>query len=637
MTARASIRRLAIAIACAAALAPGSAHAVVEQMDGTVVPTQVGGGTCPGVMNSCVQTALNVGEGLAANAPNNPLKAVFDARTSPEIFTIPKKNGVYGALVVDDLQEGAGYESAFGWYNVDDPASLYSITPCTDEPGSSRVVDFQVELTLGHYLGGYIGFFLVTPEGAPGGACASPANIGHAYYTEQARNGDGNYVHYLVYHSKKDPLAYYFGFEDLYRGGDNDFDDMFLKVKGLVAPCEPSPEICNGMDDNCDGLADNAPIDAGGPCGTSDLGECQLGLVTCQAGVLACVGEKGPSSEICNGLDDDCDGTVDDAPADVGVACGVAIGLCSPGTSSCAGGVLLCTGAKGPAFEVCNGLDDDCDGTVDDAPVDAGGPCGSNVGACKPGKLACSGAKLACAGGVGPAPETCNGADDDCNGAIDDGDPEGGGPCGSSEGVCKQGALHCLGGSLVCVGGSPPSVEVCNGLDDDCDGKADDGATCPDGATCVSGACSVKCSKGEFACPGAQICVDGWCLPDPCGDVTCPVGQVCQGGDCVPGHGGAGGSGGAGGHGGGPATGGAGGAGGEGGEGSGGASSPSTTGSTPASAPRRTPIVTPEGGGVGCSTTPNSPIQDAVGIAIAALAIAGGARRRGARRRAKAS
>ena len=73
--------------------------------------------------------------------------------------------------------------------------------------------------------------------------------------------------------------------------------------------CTPSPELCNDVDDDCDGAVDE---DLRQGCGT-DVGECVAGVTTCGGGAWgACVGEVGPADEVCNGLDDDCEGVVDD-------------------------------------------------------------------------------------------------------------------------------------------------------------------------------------------------------------------------------------------------------------------------------------------------------------------------------------
>jgi hypothetical protein len=118
--------------------------------------------------------------------------------------------------------------------------------------------------------------------------------------------------------------------------------------------------------------------------------------------------------EVCNGLDDDCDGVIDDDIAPQ--VCGT--GSCARIVSGCqSGSVPSCT--PGPATpEVCNGLDDDCDGSVDDIPPPP--PCG--LGACRsPIASTCGGIGSRCVGG-GTGPETCgNGIDDNCNGSVDEG------------------------------------------------------------------------------------------------------------------------------------------------------------------------------------------------------------------------
>ena len=114
-------------------------------------------------------------------------------------------------------------------------------------------------------------------------------------------------------------------------------------------------EACNGLDDDCDGIADEslgAQI-----CG---LGACTVETDNCIDGeVVAC--EPGPpNEEICNGIDDDCDGVIDESL--VSMPCG--LGQCAR-TVSCTDGVMPECIPGAPAEEVCNNLDDDCDGVVD--------------------------------------------------------------------------------------------------------------------------------------------------------------------------------------------------------------------------------------------------------------------------------
>ena len=74
------------------------------------------------------------------------------------------------------------------------------------------------------------------------------------------------------------------------------------------------------------------------------------------------------------------------------------------------------------------------------------------------------------------AAELCNGIDDDCDSVTDETFPDDGMACDSDDpDVCNDDVMRCINGSPLCVEViGPPPVEVCNGIDDDCDGLTDE-------------------------------------------------------------------------------------------------------------------------------------------------------------------
>ncbi len=324
-----------------------------------------------------------------------------------------------------------------------------------------------------------------------------------------------------------------------------------LRCSGVGA----GPEQCDDKDNDCDGRTDEGDPGGGATCG-SDLGDCVAGTTRCASGALQCLGASGTPGQVaesCDGRDNDCDGRFDEDLTDLGSCGSSAVGECRLGTRSCVGGSVLCSGDVSPTFELCDLLDQDCDGNPTngfDLSSDSRncGACGNAcalpnalatcagamcaVGACQASyfdvnQLAGDGCEYGPCTYEGPQ-EACNQTDDDCDGIVDENlvpppscDPDG--ACAGTVATCTADGFRCVYGPDVSVDGDGVIVPetTCDGMDNDCDGRVDEGHPL-EGLACDDGQLGVCRSTGLYVCNAM----------DPTAPVMCSI--TTPGGTSTP-------------------------------------------------------------------------------------------------------
>lgn len=229
----------------------------------------------------------------------------------------------------------------------------------------------------------------------------------------------------------------------------------------------------------------------------------QLNSILGQIGVVV-------TQEICDGIDNNCDGNIDEGLARP------CEGPCGDGQEICVNGVWQACNSPAPTTEVCDTLDNDCDGQVDEGCNCTEGAtmnCGSDVGACSYGQQSCtSGVWSDCENAVLPSAEVCDGADNDCNGLVDDGLRR------SCQTLCGQGEELCIAGEWTFCTAATPTGEICDALDNDCDGEVDEGPICGVGFVCDNGSCVPDGTGDPDAGTGSPDAGTGTvAAPDACG------------------------------------------------------------------------------------------------------------------------
>jgi len=461
--------------ALAAALATPSLASALE-FDGMTLPV------VPGEHDDCesdVWYCVNQNE-ATLGYDGEDIDVVETATIDQETFN-PLCN-----LSFEVLYKGASYINVFGWYEVQrdadgnpvrpDPSEMHVMLGCDTPVGETVNLPAPEGVT-------EIGFFLANNH-----ADSCVANDDgtlqneqeNLFFSERSLNVDDGRVHLLIWQSRANPTAFYFGWEDQNGGGDNDFEDLLTFVTGIQ---------CSGGGDLCD---------------TGEPGICGQGIEQCRDGVLTCVATQEARDESCNALDDDCDGEVDNGDlCEAGMVCYQ--GMCQP---RCGGGEFQCT----PPL-VCADSGVCVDAKCLDVECDSGQVCreGECVGACD--GVECPYGN-ACRAGV--CVDVCAGVQCDegftCSVAF----PEE--MNGAPVGLCSS--CGCTG----CGTGFSCEENLC--VEDACVDM-----TCAEGFRCEAGTCVDNCA--DATCPIGMKCTAGACEVDEDYD---PNGEGGEGGGGTTGN-----------------------------------------------------------------------------------------------------
>lgn len=319
--------------------------------------------------------------------------------------------------------------------------------------------------------------------------------------------------------------------EDTDGDGVGDACDRYLCIP------DGQVEVCDGIDNDCDNLIDQntdgssvVPLDT---CDTGLVGACAHGVTRCsELGRIVCLPERGLIAEVCDGEDNDCDGVIDEGTRNRCGYCGVEFEeRCDGEDNDCDGSIdegddtlcpagLLCTlGECGPPCQ-------------QGVPPSYACPLGYF---CQEGTCVTYCAGVYCVEGETCAPETGSCRDLCLGVTCDEGEVCVGGECLPD--TCE--AAGCPEGTRCeldfCVD-DPCSGINCGGesfcREGDCVFSCAE-VSCGFDEVCLDGVC-VNARCGGLVCAAGQVCLEGVCELDPCLDVECEEGDACILGECRP-------------------------------------------------------------------------------------------------------
>jgi MYXO-CTERM domain-containing protein len=501
----------------AALLFSPNARAAVTQPNGDAMPQPTGPAELNVITGRGFPTAAGTLAGLfmyhqigTVAGGDMSIDPVKDAAITPGTFS--PQCGLTGTIVM----HGGSCKNPLGWYNATEPPTkpaanqIYQLVPgdlkvalmCMDNdfcPLATRITsqapqhswadplpEFAGNIrTNPNWKGGQIGFALIGVEGSQ----CPQTKYSQAELNDKDTKTGKPWITTLIYHSVADPNAYYIAFED-------------------IPTCTASWRGCTGAQPNVAPNGNDGDFndfvfyvsgitckDGGKPCTVPDVkGICAGGVTECNGAGMAttCRQAVMPAVEKCDGVDNDCNGDVDEGD------------LCGAG-SICDHGTCVHPCDEDSEFKCVGGYKCDTDGYCKD-PRCIGVKCGNDqvciagncVGGCDgvvcPHNQVCR---------IGKCVEPCAGVTCDAGRICEDG------ACQPSCGDCRD----CAVGRSCGTTGAKKGVCIETG----CENK-----TCAAGEVCIAGACKAACDG--VTCPAGQECKMGQCvsMPLPDGGITLP-------------------------------------------------------------------------------------------------------------------